>query len=69
MKKHLKLLFVATIIIFMKGQGSSVKAQGIMGGHVTGNVQLDGQFSSRDSIIGATDVPEKMLSNVRADIL
>ncbi len=45
------------------------KAQGIMGGHVTGNVQLDGQMSRADSVIGAQDVPEKLLMNARADIL
>ncbi|MCQ2260058.1 MAG: DUF6029 family protein [Bacteroidales bacterium] len=44
-------------------------AQGIMGGHVTGNIQLDGQISREDSIIGAQNVPEKLLLNTRADIL
>ncbi len=46
-----------------------MKAQGIMGGHVTGNIQIDGQMSRADSTIGAEDVPEKMLMNARADIL
>lgn len=44
-------------------------AQGLLGGHVTGNVQLDGQMSRADSAIGAQDVPEKLLMNARADIL
>lgn len=44
-------------------------AQGILGGHVTGNIQLDGQVSRADSVIGASDVPEKLLLNARADIL
>ena len=44
-------------------------AQGILGGHVTGNIQLDGQISHADSVIGAADVPEKLLMNARADIL
>ena len=44
-------------------------AQGIMGGHVTGNVQLDGQMSREDTVIGASDVPEIMKLNARADIL
>jgi hypothetical protein len=44
-------------------------AQGIMGGHVTGNIQLDGQISREDSVIGAANVPEKLLMNARADIL
>ena len=49
--------------------GISATAQGILGGHVTGNVQLDGQVSHRDSIIGASDVPENLLMNTRADII
>lgn len=44
-------------------------AQGIMGGHVTGNIQLDGQVSKADSIIGSSNVPEHLLTNARADIL
>ncbi len=44
-------------------------AQGIMGGHVTGNVQLDGQISHADSVIGAENVAEHLLTNARADIL
>lgn len=40
-----------------------------MGGHVTGNVQIDGQMSHADSVIGATDVPQRLLMNARADIL
>lgn len=44
-------------------------AQGILGGHVTGNIQFDGQISHRDTIIGADDVPKKLLSNIRTDIL
>lgn len=49
--------------------GGGVSAQGLLGGHVTGNVQLDGQMSSADSVIGAEDVPAKLLMNARADIL
>ena len=44
-------------------------AQGILGGHVTGNIQFDGQISHRDTVIGADDVPKKLLSNFRTDIL
>ena len=57
------------IIVFMGLAVSTTTAQGILGGHVTGNVQIDGQMSHRDSIIGATDVPQKLLLNARADIL
>ena len=48
---------------------ATASAQGIMGGHVTGNVQLDGQMSHRDTVIGADEVPQKLLLNARADIL
>ena len=61
-KRLFALIIFATAAIATQGQG-------IMGGHVTGNVQLDGQMSSADSTIGAQDVPEKLLLNARADIL
>ncbi len=49
--------------------GAAATAQGILGGHVTGNVQLDGQMSRADSTIGSEEVPERLLLNARADIL
>ena len=64
MKKRLLLTIAASVALCF-----AAKAQGIMGGHVTGNVQLDAQMSRADSVIGASDVPEKMLMNARADIL
>ena len=67
-KKQMKSLkIIATALLIGASTGAS--AQGIMGGHVTGNVQLDGQMSRADSVIGAQDVPEKLLMNARADIL
>ena len=62
-----KSKFILPLIMLSLMAGA--KAQGIMGGHVTGNVQLDGQMSRADSVIGAQDVPEKLLMNARADIL
>ncbi len=47
----------------------NLHAQGIAGGHVTGNVQLEGQMSHADTTIGAGEVPERLLMNARADIL
>ncbi len=45
-------------------------AQGFLeGGKVTGNFQLDAQYYNKDSLIGAPDVPEKMLLNGFANIL
>lgn len=61
-KKILALALFAAVAATAQGQG-------LLGGHVTGNVQLDGQMSSADSTIGAEDVPEKLLLNARADIL
>lgn len=57
------------MLALLLGAALSGNAQGIMGGHVTGNIQLDGQISREDSIIGAQNVPEKLLLNTRADIL
>lgn len=58
-----------SILLLLAGIPFGSNAQGIMGGHVTGNIQLDGQISHADSIIGAQDVPESLLMNARADIL
>ena len=63
--KSPRLLLLVTLVL----GGTTIHAQGIMGGRVTGNIQLDGQISSADSVIGAQNVPEKLLSNARADIL
>jgi hypothetical protein len=64
-----KPIIIILFLIFQLSVYNSLSAQGIMGGHVTGNVQLDGQLSRADSVIGAQDVPEKLLMNARADIL
>jgi hypothetical protein len=61
-RKALALALFATLAATAQGQG-------LLGGHVTGNVQLDGQMSRADSTIGAEDVPENLLLNARADIL
>ena len=62
-------LFSCSLLLAATLLAPVAKAQGIMGGQVTGNIQLDGQISSADSIIGAQDVPENLLMNARADIL
>lgn len=61
-----KRLLLPILLVAASGLAT---AQGIMGGHVTGNIQIDGQISHADSAIGASDVPEKLLMNARADIL
>ncbi|MBR3986827.1 MAG: hypothetical protein IKK04_06705 [Bacteroidales bacterium] len=63
--KHKQLTLLGLLLATSLG----ANAQGIMGGHVTGNIQLDGQISREDSVIGAANVPEKLLMNARADIL
>ena len=65
MNKRISLLGVALMLCGIIPSA----AQGILGGHVTGNIQFDGQISHRDTIIGADDVPKKLLSNIRTDIL
>ena len=57
---------LATLMLAL---ASLAMAQGIMGGHVTGNIQMDGQMSRADSSIGAQDIPERLLLNTRADVL
>lgn len=57
------------LLALLMGFTLSTQAQGLLGGQVTGNIQLDGQISRADSIIGASDVPEWLLMNARADIL
>lgn len=58
------ILFVVFSLCLVAAQ-----AQGLLGGHVTGNVQVDGQMSHADSVIGADTVPQRLLMNARADIL
>lgn len=65
MNKRISLLGVALMLCGIIPSA----AQGILGGHVTGNIQFDGQISHRDTVIGADDVPKKLLSNIRTDIL
>ena len=60
---------LSTLFIVLLLGACGVNAQGILGGHVTGNIQIDGQTSSRDTLIGANAVEEGLLLNARADIL
>ena len=66
MKTYIKKVLLPACLLLV---GPSLYAQGLLGGQVTGNIQFDGQISSADSLIGATDVNERLLSNSRADIL
>ena len=61
-----KTILIASLLSLVS---TAATAQGLLGGHVTGNVQLDAQMSHKDSVIGAADVPEKLLMNARTDIL
>lgn len=65
----MKVIKYLPLLILALGVSGSAFSQGILGGHVTGNMQLDGQISRADSVIGARDVQEKLLMNARADIL
>ncbi len=64
MKK--KRLLLSALACMLAGAAG---AQGIMGGHVTGNIQFDAQMSHEDTLIGAENVPERLKLNARADIL
>lgn len=63
MKKTLLLIIVAVSLT------CGVKAQGILGGRVTGNFQTDVQSSKKDSVIGAEGLEDKMRINAFANIL
>ncbi|MBQ6955087.1 MAG: hypothetical protein IJP80_00505 [Bacteroidales bacterium] len=63
MKKHILLLLALCVAV------STAMGQGIMGGHVTGNFQIDAQTSREDSVIGSKSLPEIMHLNARGDIL
>ena len=65
----MKVIKYLPLLILAIGVSGSAFSQGILGGHLTGNIQLDGQISRADSVIGARDVQEKLLMNARADIL
>ena len=64
MKKKTVLLACLTCLL-----SAGASAQGILGGHVTGNVQIDAQTGHADSTIGAKEVEQGLLMNARADIL
>ncbi len=57
------------LLIFLIALSFSSFAQGIFGGKVTGNFQMDLQASKKDSIIGAEEVKEKLLMNAFTNIL
>ncbi|MDL2314832.1 DUF6029 family protein [Bacteroidales bacterium OttesenSCG-928-C19] len=59
-----KVVFIA----LFAGCFAVANAQGILGGKVTGNIQIDAQISKEDKDIGAPDVPEKLLSNMYGNI-
>ena len=61
--KKLLILLVASVFTVQ------LQAQSLGGGQVTGNFQIDAQLSRQDSAIGAEDVPQKLLSNVFANLL
>ena len=62
MKKLFLMLLVVAVTL-------ELQAQNLGGGQVTGNFQIDAQLSRQDSSIGAEDVPQKLLSNVFANLL
>lgn len=67
MKRATAILLLSSSLFLLVAP--AVRAQGIAGGHVTGNIQLDGQLTRTDTLIGAEMKPERLLLNGRADIL
>jgi hypothetical protein len=67
LKKHNKSSFTATFLMICTLTTSSILAQSDPGS-IHGNFQIDAQYYSPDSLIGAPPVPEKMLSNAFGNI-
>jgi hypothetical protein len=55
--------FYRRILLLLVIASNSVLAQTIEQGELHGNFQLDAQYYNQDSLIGAPNVPEKILSN------
>jgi hypothetical protein len=55
--------FYLRILLLLLIASNSVLAQTIEQGELHGNFQLDAQYYNQDSLIGAPNVPEKILSN------
>ncbi len=56
-------------IVFLVFSSMYSRAQTIGGGQIHGNFQMDAQYYLKDSLIGAPDVPEKMLMNGFGNII
>lgn len=61
----IRVLALFILIVFSCNSFS----QGILGGRVTGNFQMDVQVSKQDSLIGAGKVDEKLLNNAFGNVL
>lgn len=61
-----KLSFLIVLLIFSAGTTFS---QGILGGKVSGNFQVDAQYYQKDSLIGAEEIDEKILINAFSNIV
>jgi hypothetical protein len=57
------LFFTSVFLLFIIGCIRNAEAQEVGGIGIHGNLQFDAQYYKQDSVIGATDVPEKLLSN------
>jgi hypothetical protein len=60
------LFFIAYIFLF---SSTPLFSQNVGGGNLHGNFQLDAQYYIKDSLIGAAEVPEKLLSNGFANFI
>lgn len=61
-----KLSFLIVLLLFSAG---TIFSQGILGGKVSGNFQIDAQYYQKDSLIGAEEVDEKILINAFSNIV
>lgn len=63
--------YVTLLLIAVSGgifEGKAQEKSLLDEGTLSGNIQMNAQYYMKDSVIGATDVPEKVLSNGAAEI-
>ncbi|MFO8067268.1 MAG: DUF6029 family protein [Bacteroidales bacterium] len=63
-----KVLFLLAVVLFLSNTSILKAGELLPGARVWGNFEFDSQYYFPDSIIGAPDVPEKILMNAFANI-
>ena len=65
----LALLLPVTSVVMAQDGEPSAEERFLQRGQITGNFQIDAQYYNEDTLIGAQEVPEQVLSNGFANVL